>query len=75
MDRDKAYFEVNVHKGHIELGTKHTVLNDQFQHLLITQSHKYDRDKFKELDKVDTHSYFCKDKERLENIVKELFNE
>lgn len=43
--------------------------------MLITQTHKYDRDKFKELDKVDTHSYFCKDKERLSKMVKELFNE
>lgn len=30
MDRDKAYYEVAIHKGNIELGSKHSVLNDQF---------------------------------------------
>ena len=75
MDRNKVYFEVGVYSGDIELGTKHTLLNDQFQHLLNTKSHKLDRDKFKVLDQVKTRSYYCKDKERLDKFVGDVFNE
>lgn len=75
MDRDKSYFEVTVHKGKIELGKEFRVLNAQLQHLLMSQTHKYDRDKFMELDKAATHTYFCKDKDRLSEFVLQLFEE